>query len=179
MKKIFTLLAIIALVVVPVCSAAEIAESEQVKNGTFDTNYAPWDFMIEAGGDANASVVNGELKIHVASIGKEYWSVRITHEKIQYVKGQTYVVKFDARSTTPGTIALVAEANFEPWNNTYLRVLDVALTDKMATYTYEFTMKNPRDNRARLVFCFGKCDENSPKGEHDIYLDNISLTVKK
>jgi hypothetical protein len=179
LKKIILLFAIVALVTIPIYSAADMIDSEQVKNGTFDSNYAPWEDVSQASGDAKFSVENGELKVHVSSIGTAFWSVRMTQANIQLVKGQTYVVKFDARSTVPGTIGVMCEANVEPWKHEYFMLLNVAITDKMATYTYEFIMKEPRDNRAQMVFAFGNCDENTAKTEHDVFLDNISLMMKK
>jgi hypothetical protein len=178
-KKIILVVAILAFFAIPALAAADIIDGEQVKNGTFDSVYAPWEDVSEASGAAKFSVENGELKVHVSSLGTAYWSVRMTQGKIQLVKGQTYVVKFDARSTVPGTIGVMCEANVEPWNHEYFKLINVAITDKMATYTYEFIMKEPRDNRAQMVFTFGNCDENSPKTEHDVFLDNVSLTLKK
>ena len=177
LRKLFLVFSLLVLVTLPVFAAAEIITGEQIKNGTFDTDYKPWEFVSEFGGNATVGVENGEFKVSLKTIGTEYWSVRLTQEKIQLVKGSIYVLKFDARSTIPRDICVMCEFSGDPYTK-YFGIQNVAITDKMATYTFEFPMKFQRDNMARVVFGFGKVTDEITKA-HDVFIDNVSFMVKK
>ena len=169
---------VLALCVVLVCVIAlamPIFAEDLIKNGTFD-NDQNWEFWAGNGGSATLAVENGEAKISVDSIGQETWSVQFKQESIPYIKGQTYVIKFDARSTIARTIQIIPEESGGSYAK-YFGPQDVNITTTMATYTYEFTMKDATNKSAHLVFCLGAVGKLIGK-PHTVFIDNVSVTVK-
>ncbi len=173
-RKFFILFILVALIALPIFAAADI-QGEQVTNGSFDAALAdPWLFWTNAA--AKQTLENGEVKISISDEGAEYWSVQFNFDKTQVVKGQTYVLKFDARSTVPRDIQVMIEHKGDPYTK-YFGPETVSLTDKMTTYTYEFTQKGPKDSGTHLVLALGKVNQKVGQA-HDVFIDNVSFSTK-
>ncbi len=153
----------------------EVVAVDQIKGGTFDSD--DYDWLFWTGASAFNIVEKGEAKIVINHAGNETWSVQYVQEDLQLVKGQTYVIKFDARSTIARDIQVIMEFNGAPYTK-YFGPKAVSLTTKMNTYTYEFTMDAATDFKAHLVFALGKVG-NTPSSSHNVFIDNVSLTLKK
>jgi beta-glucanase (GH16 family) len=154
-------------------------EGNQIKNSTFDAGMASWGYYNEWGGGASSSagVENGELKVAITSDGNDFWHIQITQDNIQLVKGQTYIVKFDARSTVARNIQAILEQNGGSYTKYLMQT--VSLTSDMTTYTYEFIMNAATDVKAHIVFALGKIGGVNVGAPHDVFLDNISVALKK
>jgi beta-glucanase (GH16 family) len=148
---------------------------DQIKNGKFDDGNNNWVFW--TGASASDSVENGAAKISIFNAGGETWSVQFNQEDLQLVNGETYVLKFDARSTVARDIQVILEYNGAPYTK-YFGPKTLSLTTKMAAYTFEFTMEPPTDPKAHLVFALGKVGA-TPGTSHDVLIDNVSFMLKK
>ncbi len=147
----------------------------QVVNGTFGAAIGkPWFYWTEA--TAKLALENGEAKISIKDEGAEYWSVQFNADGIRVAKDQTYVLKFDARSTVPRDIVVIVEHRVQPFAKHY-GPETVRITDKMTTYTYEYTQKEVSDDDSHIVFGLGKVGNKVGKA-HDVFIDNVSFTSK-
>ncbi len=153
----------------------EAFSGEQIKNGKFDDGNDNWIFWTEA--SASDSTEKGEAKISINNTGGETWSVQFVQDNLQLVNEETYVLKFDARSTVARDIQVILEFNGAPYTK-YFGPENVSLTTQMTAYTFEFTMGSPTDLKAHLVFALGKVGD-SPGASHDVFIDNVSFMLKK
>ncbi len=148
------------------------AVSNVLTNGSFDANADGWlSFFADFNGIVGTTAVeNGELKISTNMTGGENWNIQVDQENLTVEQGKTYKVSFRARSSVPRNIQLIVEHKGEPFTKHLLQ--EVALTDRMKSYHYVFTMANATDAGAHLNFALGNVGGpvNAP---HDIYLDDI------
>jgi hypothetical protein len=171
-KKILVLLIAVFCVMGLVTT---IYAEDLIKNGNYDSGSDNWVWWAGNGGDATPAVENGEAKIKVSNVGSETWSVQWRQEKTGLVKGKSYIVKFDARSSAPRKIQVILEHSGGSYTK-YYGPKDFDITTDMATYTCEFTMEESDDPDAHLVFCLGAVGRIGKP--HFVYFDNVSLTVK-
>lgn len=143
-----------------------------LKNGQF-FNWSYWSSHVQGEyepGVSNAAfdIVEGELEATIIESGWEPWHVMLEQSGLNLKEKNTYILEFDARSTTDRQIEVVLE------NNAYERYFNeaVQLTDSMSHYRFEFDMTT--DDVVALKFLLG----NTDIGEHQIIMDNIRLEVK-
>jgi len=146
--------------------------SNMVTNGGFDANADGWlSFFADFNGIVGTTAVeNGELKVSTNMTGSENWNIQVDQENLTVEQGKTYKVSFRARSSVPRNIQLIVEHKGEPF--TKHLVQEAALTDKMKSFHYVFTMTGTTDAGAHLNFALGNVGGpvNAP---HDIYLDDV------
>ncbi len=169
---------VLGLLILAICTmflVMPIHAEELIQNGTFDENTDNWVHWAGGGGDVSIAAENGEARLKINNTGNEVWTVQF-RQNISIVAGTTYVIKFDARSTTPRTIRFMLERSggAQPYP-VYYGPVDVDLTTEMATYTFEGTVEITEPN-AHLIFCLGKVGRIGRV--HTVYLDNVSITTK-
>ncbi len=157
-------------VIFQVKGASQMAN--MLKNGTFDTDLSSWSPWLASADLGSVTVDNGQLKASLKSNGANPWDIQVPQNNLTFEQGKSYRVTFDARSTVPRTMQVVAEQN----GGAYTKYLtkNVALTDQMKTYTTTFTMTKPTDSNAHLNFLLGNIDGAITQA-HDVYLDNVSV----
>ncbi|MBN2007901.1 aryl-sulfate sulfotransferase [candidate division KSB1 bacterium] len=141
---------------------------EMVQNGTFSVSSKNWELGVqesaEASGDVNS---NGEYQIVILNGGSDYWYIQFRQGDLPLLQGRKYRFEFDAAADIARVIDAKVETDGDPWIN-YGRIGPTYITRQMQRYSYEFTMQDPSDFAARIVFNVGNSDV-------DLRLDNISL----
>ena len=141
--------------------------SDGVFNGTFDMGTTGWTFNVWGGG-ARGSVIDGEYKIQIDSIGQHNSSIQLVQNGIPLEQGKSYIVKFDAYASAKRTLEANVEQDVNPWTSYLSALQSFNLTTTKTTYSYTFTMTNPTDLNGRLSFNAGASTET-------VFLDNISI----
>lgn len=145
-------------------------------NGYFDDELAGWTAHVQGvyDGPSEAAITgeNGALKASIAHAGDLAWHVHAWQDAVELKRNLTYIVAFDARSTLPRPIEVIAE------NAAYHRYLNetVQLEDFTQSYSYEFTMDS--DDAAGLKFLLGKIGSLDAAAGHAIYIDNVRFERK-
>ncbi len=143
------------------------AHRDTVFNGGFGLGTVGWTFNVWGGG-AHGSVVNGEYKIQIDSIGQHNSSIQLVQNGIILEKGKSYQVKFDAYSSAKRTLEANVEQDVNPWTSYLPALQNFDLTTTKTTYSYTFAMTNPTDSNGRVSFNVGASTES-------VFLDNISI----
>jgi len=157
---------------------------EMVPNGDFELGWTIWTTTTGLeGGNANYSVVDGELVVEVTSVAGGLWEPRLENIGIEFEQGKTYEVSFDARAEAPRAIHLqVGEIiDAAPWFTNFkpgqTEIFD--LSTEMETYTFEFTMGLDTNLNGALIFEMGTVPANDLEENNlitTVYLDNVSIS---
>jgi beta-glucanase (GH16 family) len=145
-------------------------------NGYFDDALTGWTAHVQGlyDGPSDAAITgeNGAFQASIAHAGDLSWHVHAWQNAAELKRNQTYIVAFDARSTMPRSIEVIAE------NAGYHRYLNetAQLEDFTQSYSYEFTMG--ADDAASLKFLLGKIGSLDAAVDHDIYIDNVRFERK-
>lgn len=147
-------------------------DMKPLKNGDFLSGLSFWSPYIHY--DANAEIMSeeGKAMININSEGNEPWSVLLEQGNLKLVKGLNYELRFSVSSQIARNIEVTLE------NAQYKRYFaeSIEIGTEKTTYTYKIT---PTDtDTLSLKFLFGK-SLGSPLGEHEIYLDDVQLSVLK
>jgi hypothetical protein len=140
-----------------------------LQNGDFSNGLTGWNQFINAAVSASLDVVNGELVAGIAN-GGSAGQIQLIQPGFQLGNGRSYSLQFDARSIPS---ARTLQVRFTSTNSgaarvTYFANNAVAITPSTTRYTVTFTMNDPTDSYARVVFNLGG-DNN------DVVLDNVVL----
>lgn len=143
-------------------------EAWEISNSDFSRGENSWVFYVQGGAVATLGVANDEAVINVSTATDQSWHVQFMQGDIELVKGAEYRFSFDGKVEGPQAVANADFGkNADPWTN-YSGGHPFTLTDSWDTYTYDFTMNEPTDVRARIAF-------NLSSKVTKIYLDNIIL----
>lgn len=137
-----------------------------IRNGTFENESVGWNF--QTGGEAVAvqTIENEAAAIAIENADGSNWHVQFTQNSIALIQGGVYRLSFDAWAANAGkSITVYLGKNSDPYN-TYSGFKTFTIAPEQANYSFEYTMADPSDNIARLVFDLG-----ADTGV--IYLDNI------
>ena len=135
-----------------------------------------WDFCQgqdswtwEVGGSANAewNIENGVSHFDITNGGTQISNVQLRQAGIRLVQGKEYVFEFDAFSDLPRIIEAKVGQDESPWTN-YSKIGYSYITPNPTHFRYPFTMQDPSDYEARVVF-------NAGTSNDDVYIDNVSL----
>jgi len=143
------------------------AHRDTVFNGGFGLGVLGWTFNVWEGG-AHGSVVNGEYKIQIDSVGQHNSGIQLVQNGIILEQGKTYEVKFDAYASANRTLEANVELDTTPWTSYLPALQNFNLTSTKTTLSYSFTMTNPTDSNGRMSFNAGASTES-------VFLDNISI----
>lgn len=127
-------------------------ENWEIINSDFARELSGWSFYVQGGAAATLSVINEEAVIDVTTATDQVWHVQLMQGDIELIKGAEYRFSFDARVEGPQAVVNADFGkNSDPWTN-YSGSHPFTLTDSWDTYTYDFTMNEPTDIRARIAF---------------------------
>lgn len=123
-----------------------------IENGDFSEQLEGWtpDFW---GGKASAEIRGDSLHFKISDPGKETWNLQFKQE-ISLRNGVTYVFSMRAKADRPRTLNVDikrATKEYVPYANG--RFLD--LSTSWQDFSWKFTMKEPSDEKAVLVFDMG------------------------
>ena len=139
-----------------------------VLNGDFSNSLDEWTFIQAEGSIARAWVTElGECRVDISIGGPQTWSVQLKQEGFQLRNGQSYQFGFRARSLTARSIEAKIEEDILGGKN-YSRTGTIAIKGTWSEYSFTFTMQEPTDLNARMVF-------NCGKSNAEVFLDDISL----
>lgn len=142
-----------------------------LKNGTFDYDYLSWATILDSGGAAAFSTVNGEANIDITNIGLNPWSVMLIQGGMPFTKGIEYTLSFRAKASADRNMAAILE------NASYTRAFDSnALQLTTDWKTFSFTIKPSVSENLDLKFLMGKVDDTAVAGA--VFLDDVILQVK-
>ncbi|NLS14059.1 DUF5011 domain-containing protein [Vibrio sp. SM6] len=141
-----------------------------IANGDFELPLTDaW--QVDAG-QAQLTIVDGELVIDEYRAGSDPWVPSVTYSKIQLTPNMPYALSFDARADTSRKIVAQLGKNLgeAPWYSSVMRDQTVELDTEMHSFRFVFTATDAASEPLDLVYAIGAGPETP------ITLDNVSLT---
>jgi len=141
--------------------------AELATNGDFSDGLTGWEFAAFTPAVGTGVVEDGVFVATMTTKGTEGWNGQFKTVTLDISKGKSYVVSFKAKADEPFNLSTNVGLNADPWT-TYSGYQKFDLTTEMKTYSYEFTMGEVDDRKARMVFDLGLLSGK-------IYFDDISV----
>ena len=136
-------------------------------DGQFSQGIGPWIFTARGGAAAGWVIESGATHFYITNAGPSLTSVQLLQENIPVVQSNLYVLEFDAWSTQTRYIDVKVAQSYPPYLD-YSQITAPFLTPNHTHYRYVFTMQQPSDFSANLLFNLGTSTA-------DVYLANITL----
>ena len=147
---------------------SSVPGDDMVLNGDFSQGLDEWSFIQAEGSIARALVTDlGECLVDISIGGPQTWSVQLKQEGFQLRNGQAYQFSFKARTLTARSIEAKIEEDVLGGKN-YSGTGTIAVKRTWTEHSFTFTMHEPTDLNARMVF-------NCGKSSAEVLLDDISL----
>ncbi len=145
-----------------------------VNNGDFSSEEnlsddADWKFMTQMGGNATATLENGEIKIETKNPGSVDYAVQLVQGFLPLQKGVEYEFKFDARASEDRDMH-VGICSPDKGYMRYFGDETAKLGTEKKTYSYKFSMKDSDDPNGRIDYNMGAF-----KSIGTIWISNVSL----
>jgi hypothetical protein len=141
--------------------------SNMVLNGDFSDSKDYWYFYDENPASASWSIEDGVGHIQISQGGNNPEQIFLVQDGIEVLRGEAYLFEFDAWADAPRAIEAVI-MQYPGLLTNYSQTGQTVLTTTPIHYAYPFTMEDPSDFNALVIFFLG--NSNS-----DVYIDNISL----
>ncbi|MCX5644752.1 MAG: aryl-sulfate sulfotransferase [Phycisphaerae bacterium] len=144
-----------------------------VQNGDFSQDRTDWTLLCGDSADAQWAVEEGRAHVKISDGGQDNYNLRLIQSGLKLVRGETYVLAFDAGATAARLIEVkVNEKNVGSYWD-YSKMGPVYLTAArrglvMQHFTHRFVMDAQTDLDGCLEINMGLDDA-------DVYLDNLSL----
>ena len=155
--------------------------AELLKNGGFDDPLL-FQLYTESGGSAQLSIVDGELQVDVASIGRVGHAIQPYYDGFKLVEGVAYTLSYDVRASVPRDLYVRIQLNGGDYHAYYEELVNV--TEETQHRESTFTMGEATDPAPRLCVNMGYVDTMQADGVdpdalagHKVWFDNFSLTV--
>ncbi|HEY8513857.1 MAG TPA: cellulase family glycosylhydrolase [Cyclobacteriaceae bacterium] len=129
--------------------AAPIYESN------FSSGTDGWFLGTQGGAAGTLNASGGKLNVTITNGGSEAWHVQLVKNNIPLHQGKLYRISFKAQATEGRSATYYAGKASDPWN-AYSGYNGVSLTPSEKTFSSTFTMNDPTDLVARLVFDLGQ-----------------------
>lgn len=113
-----------------------------------------WSLSLQGGASGSAASSSAKLDVSVSNGGTESWHAQLVKNNILLEKDNLYRISFIAAADADRSLGFYAGKASSPWNS-YSGGSAVSIGTSQATYTSTFTMTNPTDASARLVFDLG------------------------
>lgn len=140
--------------------------SNLLQNGDFASELTPWEFNSWNNSTATGSVVDGEFKVTITTLGENHYDIQLVQRDVPLEQGKSYILTFDASATEAKTMNVLLQMPDDPWS-TYA-ANDFELTTTKKTYTMQFAMDSATNIDARIGFNFGS-------DLSGVTLDNVRL----
>src|SRR5690606_21290751 len=109
---------------------------------------------LQGGAAGELTATGGKLNITITNPGTEGWHVQLVRNNIPFHKDKMYRISFKAQATTDRSMNFYAGKASDPWN-AYSGYSGTSIGTTETSYSTSFTMTNPTDLAARLVFDLG------------------------
>jgi aryl-phospho-beta-D-glucosidase BglC (GH1 family) len=131
-------------------------------------------WVLQNGGSASSSLAasEGKLNVSITNAGTETWHVQLIKRNIPLEQEKMYRVSFSASANDNRSATFYAGRDSDPWN-AYSGYNGISITTIETAYSFTFTMTNPTDMNARLVFDFGT--DTTGVSVTDIKVDELYL----
>lgn len=156
----------------------EKEEEPMLVNGDFskpNENPEVWKTFSQ-GGAGSFAIVDEQGVLTVSMTGDVNYGVQLYQDIGALTQGCVYRLKFDISASRERTIEYRIQINGGDYH-AYAGKEAFKVTADMQTETLEFKFEEASDPAPRLVFNCGKFDDTEGMGEHEIYLDNVSLEL--
>lgn len=165
------------------CSC-DVLFSEDFESFTLDSNLVAvneWEFYVNDSAQAEAWILdqkvvgNKEAFFYVGKDGDETWSIHYRKTGLALEKGETYEVRFHARTELGYSRDIVVMLQQDLLWTDYSQQEPITIDDTMKEYTFSFTMNSASDFDAVFLIEMGDFDANG-ETPLDVILDNIRVT---
>lgn len=137
----------------------EMAEPTPILSTTiYTSNFSGgtdgWTLTTQGGASGSLVASGGKLNTTISSPGTESWHVQLVKNNIPLTKNKMYRISFKAQALANRSATFYAGKASDPWNAySGYNGLSISITEE--NFSYNFTMNNPSDPAARLVFDLG------------------------
>jgi hypothetical protein len=142
-------------------------DENSVPNGDFSQGKDSWTWEVTAPASADWNIEDGVSHFSIANGGDQIYEVQLRQNGIALVQGNKYVFEFDARATASRIIEAKVGQDVSPFTN-YSKIGLSSVSASWKHFSFPFTMEDPTDYDARVVF-------NTGTSDIDVYIDNVSL----
>jgi len=158
----------------------KLVESAMIKNGSFDSGKAGYDFGVYNDGKASYSIadeVDGHdtvLDVDIENIGTADWHVQFKQPGITLEKDKYYKLTFDVKSTVDRIVSVCMQEDGGQWriySDEAKKIYNA--TSTWQTFSEIFQMTNDTDTNVLFSVALG--DLGEAVDAHHVYFDNISL----
>ncbi len=140
-----------------------------VANANFSSGTNSWTLLLANNGSASWAVANQAANVTIANGGTYATDIQLQQVGFRMIQGFQYILSFDAWASRPRYIQAEVGQAASPYLN-YSSLAATSLTPVHTHYQYVFTMTQPSDFNANLMFNLG----TSTAG---VMLSNISLSI--
>lgn len=144
-------------------------DGEYIRNGSFATGNANWQFNVFAG-TATGAVANGEYRIDVTTTSTIGYNVQLIQPGLLLEQGKSYRATFNAYASSARDLQVNVGMAQSPWTSYLTTLQSFPLTSTPKSYTFDFTMQAPTDTNARFEFHAGLQNPS-------VFIDNVSLKL--
>ncbi|MCL2218864.1 MAG: glycosyl hydrolase family 8 [Chitinispirillia bacterium] len=132
-----------------------------VKNGDFSQGAGGMqDWTLNQGSNygnssASSSTANGSITINITTLptSGNNWDIQLVQPSLPLLKGNTYVVTFEASAAANRTMEVMSQLAASPWTSYFSETIELTTTKQ--TFSFEFEMDKNDDLNARLGFNLG------------------------
>jgi len=115
---------------------------------------AGWNLILNSGAGANLSTVTTGLQVNMNKVTGANWHIQLSRSGFPLFYKKRYVVKIKAQADKPFTITSYMGRSSNPYN-AYSSYNNLSLDAAEKEFAFVFTMGDPYDANARLVFDMG------------------------
>lgn len=154
-----------------------VTDGQAIVDINFDDGETGKFSIYTKGGKFEMENVDGQLVVHIKSVGSVDYANQIFYDGFQLLQGCVYTYSFDISSTIPRKVEYRLQINGGDFHAYQGEYIDVGPETK--TISADFTMAEDSDPAPRIVFNMGLMEDmTGDPGEHDVVIDNIKLVVK-
>jgi endoglucanase len=125
-----------------------------IYESNFENSNDGWNIFTQQNGQAGLSRSQGILQAAVSRLGTENWHVQMVRSNLSLENGKMYRFSFEAKSEPNISLVSYIGKASSPFNS-YSGFQTTRLTDEYLEYSTVFTMRDPSDPNARIVFDMG------------------------
>ena len=117
-------------------------------------NASDWKFELACAGEATCDNDGNFFKIDIINSGDAEYSVQLDQSRLPLLKGEKYMISFEAMATEKRKMKVAVTAPNVHWYR-YLKDTDAELNTDWQTHYFPFEMTEPDDDNGRLEFNLG------------------------
>jgi endoglucanase len=116
-----------------------------------------WSVFNQGGSVSTTNLFDGSLRINITKKGTEVWHVQGSKTNVNIVKGKTYRLAMDIKSSNNNSMTYYVGKNSNPYNS-YSGYNTASTTSEYKTYSTVFTMTDASDPIARISIDMGSSE---------------------